>query len=431
MNSLLHTLFLLPFFRKAVYHMPTTERDEPNNSIPLALQSLFYKLQVSDASVPTRELTKSFGWDTADMFMQHDVQEFNRILFDKLEERMKSTPVEGTIEKLFAGTMVNYIECLDVDYKSSSKETFLDLQLNVKGCKNIYDSLDVYTAEDKLEGDNKYYAEGHGYTDAKKGTVFEKFPPVLELHLKRFDYDFLRDINVKINSRYEFPDVLDLDAFNGKYLAPTADPNVRNKYLLHSVLVHSGGVHGGHYYAFIRPDLHEDGEWFKFDDERVTRESKEAAIEQQYGTDEDPMAQGGTLQQRLNKVSNAYMLVYVRESDREMIRTTVSDEDIAEHIREKHRKEMVRFFVACKSIVDSICWLNFFHLESSLLVCHPCRERKSDSEKKRLKRRATTCSRLPQRKISHRTLAVLVHSTWSTLTNCRGTKSEMIALSTL
>ena len=36
-----------------------------------------------------------------------------------------------------------------------------------------------------------------------------------------------------------------------------------------SVLVHSGGVNGGHYCAFIKP-AREDS-WFKFDDERVTR----------------------------------------------------------------------------------------------------------------------------------------------------------------
>lgn len=112
------------------------------------------------------------------------------------------------------------------------------------------------------------------WQDAKKGVLFEKFPPVLELHLKRFEYDFVRDMNVKINSRYEFPDVLDLDIGNGKYLSPSADRSVRNRYLLHSVLVHSGGVHGGHYYAFIRPDLDEYAQWYKFDDERVTREDK-------------------------------------------------------------------------------------------------------------------------------------------------------------
>jgi ubiquitin carboxyl-terminal hydrolase 7 len=72
-----------------VYHMPTTENDMPSNSIPLALQSLFYKIQYSDTSVATKDLTKSFGWDTYDSFMQHDVQELNRVLCEKLEDKMK------------------------------------------------------------------------------------------------------------------------------------------------------------------------------------------------------------------------------------------------------------------------------------------------------------------------------------------------------
>lgn len=44
MNSLLQFLFNINHFRKAVYHMPTTEEDDPTKSIPLALQSLFYKV---------------------------------------------------------------------------------------------------------------------------------------------------------------------------------------------------------------------------------------------------------------------------------------------------------------------------------------------------------------------------------------------------
>ncbi|GFH20838.1 uncharacterized protein HaLaN_18030 [Haematococcus lacustris] len=44
MNSLLQTLFHLPYFRQAVYHMPTSETDEPSSNMPLALQSLFYKV---------------------------------------------------------------------------------------------------------------------------------------------------------------------------------------------------------------------------------------------------------------------------------------------------------------------------------------------------------------------------------------------------
>lgn len=43
MNSLLQFLYNINYFRQAVYHMPTAEEDIAK-SIPLALQSLFYKV---------------------------------------------------------------------------------------------------------------------------------------------------------------------------------------------------------------------------------------------------------------------------------------------------------------------------------------------------------------------------------------------------
>nr|XP_019708940.1 ubiquitin carboxyl-terminal hydrolase 12 isoform X2 [Elaeis guineensis] len=340
MNSLLQTLYHIPYFRKAVYHMPTTENDMPSGSIPLALQSLFYKLQYSDSSVATKELTKSFGWDTYDSFMQHDVQELNRVLCEKLEDKMKGTVVEGTIQQLFEGHHMNYIECINVDYKSSRKESFYDLQLDVKGCRDVYASFDKYVEVERLEGDNKYHAEQYGLQDAKKGVLFIDFPPVLQLQLKRFEYDFMRDTMVKINDRYEFPLQLDLDRDNGKYLSPEADRSVRNLYTLHSVLVHSGGVHGGHYYAFIRPTLSDH--WFKFDDERVTKEDMKRALEEQYGGEEElPQTNPGfnNTPFKFTKYSNAYMLVYIRESDKEKIICNVDEKDIAEHLRIRLKKE--------------------------------------------------------------------------------------------
>lgn len=50
------------------------------------------QLQFGDSSVSTKDLTKSFGWDTYDAFMQHDVQELNRVLQEKLEDKMKVCP---------------------------------------------------------------------------------------------------------------------------------------------------------------------------------------------------------------------------------------------------------------------------------------------------------------------------------------------------
>ncbi|KAF5750624.1 hypothetical protein HS088_TW03G00963 [Tripterygium wilfordii] len=176
--------------------------------------------------------------------------------------------------------------------------------------------------------------------DARKGVLFIDFPPVLQLQLKRFEYDFMRDTMVKINDRYEFPLQLDLDRENGKYLSPDADRSVRNLYTLHSVLVHSGGVHGGHYYAFIRPTLSD--QWFKFDDERVTKEDMKRALEEQYGGEEElPQTNPGfnNTPFKFTKYSNAYMLVYIRESDKDKIICNVDEKDIAEHLRIRLKKE--------------------------------------------------------------------------------------------
>jgi hypothetical protein len=37
-----------------------------------------------------------------------------------------------------------------------------------------------------------------GLQDARKGVLFESLPPVLQLQLKRFEYDFARDTMVKV-----------------------------------------------------------------------------------------------------------------------------------------------------------------------------------------------------------------------------------------
>lgn len=73
-----------------------------------------------------------------------------------------------------------------------------DIQLNVKGMKNLYESFKDYVSVETLDGENKYQAEGLGLQDAKKGIIFQSFPPVLHLQLKRFEYDMQRDTMVKV-----------------------------------------------------------------------------------------------------------------------------------------------------------------------------------------------------------------------------------------
>lgn len=43
----------------------------------------------------------------------------------------QGTRVEGMINKLFEGHTLNYLECINVDYKSSRKESFMDVQASM------------------------------------------------------------------------------------------------------------------------------------------------------------------------------------------------------------------------------------------------------------------------------------------------------------
>jgi hypothetical protein len=284
---------------------------------------------VSTKEVSTNVLIRAFGWTTQEQFTQQDVQEMMRVLLDKLEENMKGTVVDGVVKYLFCGKERSFIRCLNVDYESKRTQEFYDIQLDVRGCKNVIESFRKYTAKETLDGENQYDAEKFGKQDAEKGVIFTHLPPVLTIHLKRFDYDMNFGF-VKVHDRYEFPVRLCLDEFVVQDEDAPENPGRGNTYLLHSVLVHAGDVGGGHYYAFIQPrvadnvfraaDLtnanHPGGQWYKFNDEIVLQVSAREAIENCFG------ANAG------NKFSSAYMLVYINEADVVNVMPPIVDTDI-------------------------------------------------------------------------------------------------------
>jgi ubiquitin carboxyl-terminal hydrolase 7 len=310
LNSLLQSLYFTTAFRRAVYQIPTDVESSPKSNSPYALQRLFLQLQTSESAVATNELTASFGWDSRQIFEQQDVQELSRILMENLEKRMKGTEAENALPRMFVGKMKTYISCLNVDYQSTRIEDFWDVQLNVTKMSGLDDSFRDYCQPEIMEGENKYAAEGFGLQDAKKGIIFESFPSVLHLQLKRFEYDFQKDAMTKINDRFEFPETWDASP----YLSDDADRSEPYIYKLHGVLVHSGDLHAGHYYAFIKPT--KDGDFYKFDDDRVTRATLKEAIDDNFGG-EYPSLNGVTSLKPTQKVvkrsMNAYMLVYIRE----------------------------------------------------------------------------------------------------------------------
>jgi ubiquitin carboxyl-terminal hydrolase 7 len=103
-------------------------------------------------------------------------------------------------------------------------------------------------------------------------------------------------------------------------------------FLSHSVLVHSGDLSGGHYFAFVKPT--KDSNWLKFDDDRVTPATLKEVLEENYGG--EPQG-ANALNTRPNlrtikRFTNAYMLVYIRESMMDEILNDVTTNDIPPHL---------------------------------------------------------------------------------------------------
>jgi ubiquitin carboxyl-terminal hydrolase 7 len=317
LNSLLQTLFHIPFFRSVVYKM------KPQNAMTVALQRVFYDLQFHGGSCASaKKLTKAFGWTDEDVFVQHDVQELARKLIDGLESRLSGSKNAQQLQRLFQGKTKTMVKCLNVPYESSREETFMDLQLSVLGHRNLYDAFRDYIKPEKLEGENKYHAEQYGYQEALRSTIFVSLPPVLFIHLKRFEYNPMAQSQYKINQRFEFPDMLDL-----MYFVQDEEERKDCIYTLHSVLVHRGNIGSGHYYAFINTASADDStkQWYQFNDANVTPSSEREVIEHGFGGSESG--------------ASAYMLVYIKTSYLKDVLAPVREQDIPAKLIERFEKE--------------------------------------------------------------------------------------------
>ena len=174
-----------------------------------------------------------------------------------------------------------------------------------------------------LDGDNKYKCEDGEYVEAVKRCCVHSLPPVLILHLKRFEFDFDLMRKFKINDQIDFPALIDMKPYTASFVeqqereaapaggsaaapAPAPAPageggaadgsgeasaEAREKaaaaaraaatlaagcdYALVGVLVHSGTSDSGHYYSFIKErqarsaEGRGSGDWMHFNDTLV------------------------------------------------------------------------------------------------------------------------------------------------------------------
>ncbi|XP_060066969.1 ubiquitin carboxyl-terminal hydrolase 40-like [Ylistrum balloti] len=337
LNSLLQTLFLTPEFREALFDLgdeelgKLEERDVPGSKvrvIPIQLQKLFARLLLSDQqSVPTVDLTESFGWTNNEELQQHDVQELNRILFSAIEDSLVGTRGTDLISRLYHGMVVNQIICSVCGKVSEREEDFLDLTVTVAGNSDLENGLhNAFCEMESMDGQNQYRCEScNKLVDARKGAKIRSLPEILTLSLLRFSFDFVKMQRFKESGKFLFPQTLDMvSKFKHDFLPNIEEvskfkhdflPNIEevNKFIhgfipnieemnnfghssisnheelgifrhgyipnvegatspvtykLFSIVIHRGGAYGGHYHAYLR-DVDGLGKWTSPEEEAV------------------------------------------------------------------------------------------------------------------------------------------------------------------
>uniref|UniRef100_A0A915KA51 USP domain-containing protein n=1 Tax=Romanomermis culicivorax TaxID=13658 RepID=A0A915KA51_ROMCU len=257
---------------------------------------------------------------------QHDALEFFNKLVDSLDEAAKFLGKGEICSQIFGGTFADQKICKGCPHRYTREEPFNTLSLDVRHHDNLLDSLQEYVKGDLLESENAYFCEKCSKkVDAVKRLCIKKLPRILAIQLKRFDFDWEREVAVKFHDYFQFPREVDMEPYTADglsklegHLSETCEEKANTVYELRGIVIHSGQANGGHYYSCI---LHSypDGtkKWYKFDDGEVSEckldddeEMKTQCFGGEYSSENfDPYCR--RIQKRLCKRWwNAYILFY-------------------------------------------------------------------------------------------------------------------------
>ncbi|MCJ1405233.1 hypothetical protein MMC11_008460 [Xylographa trunciseda] len=204
---------------------------------------------------------------------------------------------ESPVTKIFGGKLRSELRVPGAK-TSVTLEPYQPLQLDIGSSQvnNIVDALKNLTRSEVLHGDFNS-PRGPGVA-ATKQVFIETLPPVLILHLKRFQYDNTGGTQ-KIWKKVGYPLELEIpkEVFpqhkRGAYLVHGGLPRYR---LIGVVYHHGKNASGGHYTVDVR---RQDGrEWIRLDDTVIRRVRSDDVAEG--GSEEDPKVLAAALEQHKN-----------------------------------------------------------------------------------------------------------------------------------
>jgi len=361
MNAMHQQFFTIPTFRYGILAAadgiePTCEADkkgEVDENVLHQLQKMYAHLELSELKAYDPYsfcyAFKDFDGNPTPIMVQQDAQEFLNMLFDRLENALNKTAYKYLLQGVFGGKTCNQIICQGCGFVRERQEDFYNLSLGLKGCKNVYESLEKFITADQI---SDFKCDNCEKTvNVEKRTCLEELPNVLIIHLQRIVFNYDTFMNEKVNSRLEFPQKLSLEPYTKEGLAwreyqekegkkekssgsdeeesekevATAIPmnplethdEDYYEYKLAGICVHTGTANAGHYYSFInvnRTDESKPDHWLEFNDSTI-RSFNPNNIESECfgGSDAAESDTWNVWTMKPNDHSkSAYMLVYER-----------------------------------------------------------------------------------------------------------------------
>ena len=291
---------------------------------------------------------KDFEGKPTNLTVQQDSQEFLANFLDKMEFGTKQTENKYLLQSIFRGKTSSQLLCEQGCGSVKNKfEDFYNLSVEVNNMKTIYDSLDKFMSPEKID---EYNCEtcNKKVTITKRNSLAE-LPNILIIHLQRISYNYVTDRTEKINSKLEFPKLLNLKNFTMEELARKAAASkeggsasedelkevIENdevyfrhnnyyEYFLTGVVVHLGSAEAGHYFSYINTNRegvdHEpsaipnsttfDNNWLKFNDSYISKFDISRLEEETFGG--VSQQESGEISWKPENIQSAYMLVYER-----------------------------------------------------------------------------------------------------------------------
>ncbi|KAF7553426.1 hypothetical protein G7046_g7108 [Stylonectria norvegica] len=192
--------------------------------------------------------------------------------------RSSGSSSSSPVTKIFGGLLRSEFRVPGLK-DSITTEPYQPLQLDIGApdVRNVVDALRGLTRPERLQGD--FNSPRGKDVVATKQVFIETLPPVLILHLKRFQFDAEGTGTVKIWKNVGYPLELEIprEALS-RQTRQTLGEGTMPKYKLISVVYHHGkNASGGHYTVDVRRQ--EGREWIRLDDTVIRRVRSEDVAE--------------------------------------------------------------------------------------------------------------------------------------------------------